>query len=177
MLGIGALPSPLLPIFIDTQKGLSPKTTTHRLTVEVVPSLWPLQIGGFHEVISFRGFPDSCHMDSSLLSLLISETIEKATTDSILFYYCSLPNDRFVNKNRLFLGEVEEQVKVYCYFYFDLNPSSRNFHFCCCVHFFTPPNGPSDPRHYHSNQGSRWPSSGSWRLPQQHDEAVPRGIG
>jgi len=73
--------------FIYTQKGLSPKTTSHRHTVQAVLSLSPLQIVGLHEVVSFKGFPDSCHMASSILPLLIYETIEKAATDSLLLLY------------------------------------------------------------------------------------------
>jgi len=107
---MGALRIPVLPIFVYTQKGLSGRMTTNRVTIQAIPPLYPLHAVNMQEVVVFRGFPDSCHMASSLLPLLILETNQVVASDSLLFYYSSTPNIRFINNKRTYVDELYLRV-------------------------------------------------------------------
>jgi len=107
---LGALRTPVLPIFVYTQKGSNGRMTSNRVTIQAIPPLSPLHVANMHEVVVYRGFPDSCHMASSLLPLLITETIRVVASDSLLFYYSSSPNIRYINNKRTYVDELYLRV-------------------------------------------------------------------
>jgi len=109
---IGALRNPVLPIFVYTQKGSSGRMTSDRVTIQAIPPLSPLHAANMHEFVVFRGFPDSCHMASSFLPLLITETMRVVASDSLLFYYSTSPNIRYINKMRTYVDELYLRVLI-----------------------------------------------------------------
>lgn len=110
---LGALRSECLPIFIFTRtkgKGNNTTTTTkNRLTIQAIPSS-PLNTGKLHEVVALRGFPDNCHMASSLLPILMSGIMKIAKSESLLFVFSSSPNLRYPKRKRSYVDELMLRV-------------------------------------------------------------------
>ena len=91
---LGALRSKLLPLVLTTEKGSLRRTTSVRYMVQALPEGSPVSLSSMHEVLAVRGFPDSCHMVSSLFPLVLLEIFNSVSSTSLLCVFSSVRNVR-----------------------------------------------------------------------------------
>ena len=101
----GNLRSDVLPLFIHTQKGPSSVQTSHRLSVQALPFGTPMSCSSLHEVVSFRGFPDSCHVVSALLPVLLGKVLEASGSSPILAVVQSRITPRVIQEKPIYVDE------------------------------------------------------------------------
>ena len=101
----GNLRSNILPLFIHTQKGPSNVHTSHRLSVQALPFGTSLSCASFHEVVSFRGFPDSCHIVSAFLPVLLGKVLDASESSPILAVVQSRITLRVIQGRAIYVDE------------------------------------------------------------------------
>jgi hypothetical protein len=102
---VGSLRSDNLPIFLYTQPGVPDRQTSKRLTVQALSLHFNISFSVLHELVVFRGIPDSCHVAAALLPGFLDKAY--SVSFSIIPIYSTLGAVRFKkNVRQAFIDEL-----------------------------------------------------------------------